>query len=117
MWMARAEARALHQEMFGADLRITSGMRPPTPGGSSLHPKGKAMDIGVWHRRPDGSRRFLTHDEQRAFAVELARRLGADFDIVTEGPAAMNPAYRNRAPHVHVEFDPKGRHAQRLVDQ
>jgi hypothetical protein len=117
MWMARVEARMLHREMFEADLRITSGMRPQTPGGSSLHPLGKAIDIGVWHIRQDGTTRFLTHAEQWAFAQQLQERLGEDFDVIIEGPAALDARYRTRQPHIHVEFDPKGRHAQRLVDQ
>jgi hypothetical protein len=115
MWMARAEARILHAEMFsGVEMTITSGMRKQSPGGSSLHPLGRAFDVRV--RAPDGSWE-MTAAEQWAFAAELAKRLGEDFDVVIEGPAATNPAYKSRVPHVHIEFDPKGRHAQRLVDQ
>lgn len=116
MWMARAEARALHVEMFDADLRITSGMRPQSPGGSSLHPRGRAMDVGVKFQREDGSWYHMTRGEQRAYARRLQAILGEDFDVVLEGPHALNPRYRNRVPHVHIEYDPKGRHAQRLVE-
>jgi len=108
MWMARAEARLLHEEMFGEDMTITSGMRRQSPGGSSLHPKGRAMDIRS---------RFMNHEQQRKFARRLQAILGEDFDVIVEGPAATNPRYRNRVPHIHVEYDPKGRHAQRLADQ
>lgn len=105
LWMARAEARTLHNEMFNQDLTITSGLRPRTLGGSSLHQVGKAMDLRSRH---------MTYKEQHAFADELNFRLGDDFDVIVEGPAATFDRYRNRAPHIHVEFDPKGRHAQRI---
>lgn len=108
MWMARAEARSLHVEMFQKDMTITSGMRKQSPGGSSLHPLGRAMDIRS---------RFMSHDEQREFAARLQATLGEDFDVIVEGPAATNARYRDRPPHIHVEYDPKGRHAQRLADQ
>ena len=109
MWMARMEARLLHEKMFERDMTITSGRRPPTPGGSSLHGKGRAMDIRV--REPDGTW-AMTTEQQRTYAERLAAILGEDFDVVVEGPAAVNPAYKARIPHIHVEYDPKGRHAQ-----
>lgn len=108
IWMARAEARALHNKIFDKDMTITSGMRRQSPGGSSLHPVGRAFDIRS---------RFMTHTEQRMFATELVRLLGEDFDVIVEGPAAVNARYINRVPHIHVEYDPKGRHAQRFADQ
>lgn len=108
MWMARMEARLLHFEMFRKRMTITSGMRPQSPGGSSLHPLGRAMDIRVWH---------MSHEEQREFAAELQRRLGEDFDVVVEGPAATSARYLDRPPHLHIEYDPKGRHAQRLTTE
>jgi hypothetical protein len=115
MWMARPEARILHAEMFpGVEMTITSGMRKQSPGGSSLHPLGRAFDVRV--RAPDGSW-AMTAEEQRAFAAELGKRLGEDFDVVVEGPAATSPRYLHRQPHIHIEYDPKGRHAQRMVDQ
>lgn len=108
MWMARAEARLLHRQMFNKDMTITSGMRPQSPGGSSLHAVGRAMDIRS---------RFMNTEQQRTFARLLWETLGEDFDVVVEGPAATSPRYRNRPAHIHVEYDPKGRHAQRLADQ
>ncbi len=108
MWMARVEARALHQEMFERDLTITSGMRSQRPGGSSLHPLGRAMDIRS---------RFMSDEEQWTFAKRLQRRLGEDFDVVVEGPANPDPRYYHRVPHIHVEYDPKDRHAQRLTGE
>ena len=114
MWMARAEARILHRQRFRADLRITSGMRPQSPGGSSLHPVGRAMDLGVRFQLDDGTWYHMKQAEQRAFARRLQGVLGEDFDVVVEGPASHDPRYRGRAPHIHVEYDPKGRHAQRV---
>ena len=102
MWMARTEARLLVREMFDEDLVITSGRRPATPGGSSLHQIGQAMDIR--------SREWPSSD-QRLFAEELQNRLGEDFDVIVEGPASLDPRYQQRVAHIHVEHDPKGRHA------
>lgn len=102
MWMARMEARLLHQEMTGKDLVITSARRPKRPGGSSKHGTGEAMDIRVWH--------LDSAQNQHRFADELGRRLGEDFDVIVEGPAARDVRYANRPPHIHVEYDPKGRH-------
>lgn len=101
MWMARVEARILQAEMFGTDLVITSGRRDPTPGGSSLHAEGRAMDVRS---------KEWAHEAQRRFAKELQRRLGEDFDVVVEGPAAEDPKYQKRPAHVHIEWDPKPPH-------
>ena len=101
MWAARVEARLLVREMFDEDLVITSGRRPMTPGGSSKHQTGEAMDIR--------SREWPSQD-QRAFATELGARLGEDFDVIVEGPASLDTKYQDRPPHVHVEYDPKNRH-------
>jgi hypothetical protein len=102
MWHARGEANALHREMFGAEMGVTSGRRPPTPGGSSLHGDGKAMDIRTKH---------LTQAQEAEFARKLQERLGEDFEVIIEGEFAPNEKYRNRPRHVHVEYQPKGRHA------
>jgi hypothetical protein len=102
MWVARTEARILVREMFDEDVVITSGRRPQTPGGSSLHQVGQAMDIRS---------REWSHDQQRALARELQDRLGEDFDVIVEGPASLSPRYQQRVPHIHIEYDPKGRHA------
>lgn len=99
MWYARGVAGALHRELTGKEGTITSGRRTASPGGSSLHPLGLALDIRVWA--------FETKEAVREFAAELSRRLGPDFDVIVEGPAATNPRYRNRPPHIHVEYDPK----------
>lgn len=101
LWYARGEARQLVREMFDEDLVITSGRRPQSPGGSSKHQTGEAMDLR--------SREWPV-PEQRAFATELQSRLGEDFDVIVEGPASLDPRYQQRVPHVHVEWDPKGRH-------
>lgn len=101
MWYARGEARTLVREMFDQDLVITSGRRPTTPGGSSKHQTGDAMDVR--------SREWAPQD-QRAFASALQDRLGEDFDVIVEGPASLDTRYQERPPHVHIEHDPKGRH-------
>lgn len=101
LWYVRLEARLLIREMFDEDMVITSGRRPPTPNGSSLHGRGQAMDIRS---------REWPAPEQRAFASALQDRLGEDFDVVVEGPAALDTRYQDRPPHIHVEWDPKGRH-------
>ena len=103
MWMAREVARALHVEMTNKDLVITSGRRPKTPGGSSKHETGEAMDIRVWY--------LDSAQNQHNYADELRTRLGEDFDVIVEGPASRDPRYADRVPHIHVEYDPKGRHA------
>ena len=108
MWMARVEARILVAEMFDDDLVITSGRRPTSPGGSSKHQTGEAMDV---RSKEWGAA------SQRMFADKLRRRLGEDFDVIVEGPAAEDAKYltfpdgKPRPPHIHVEWDPKGRHA------
>lgn len=102
MWMARMEARLLVREMFNQDVVITSGRRPQTPGGSSLHAVGRAMDVRS---------REWTGPDQRKFAEALQDRLGEDFDVIVEGPASLDPRYQERVPHIHIEHDPKGRHA------
>lgn len=101
MWYARGEARHLVREMFDEDVVVTSGRRPASPGGSSRHQIGEAMDIR--------SREWAAPD-QRAFATELQARLGEDFDVIVEGPASLDQRYQERVAHVHVEYDPKGRH-------
>ena len=108
MWMARVEARILMNELEGRDVVITSGRRAPTPGGSSLHAHGLAMDIR--------SRDFGSASRIWAYANELQSRLGEDFDVIVEGPAARDARYKDRAPHIHIEYDPKGRHASKLAD-
>lgn len=114
MWMARAETRALHVAMTGRDLVITSGRRKRTPGGSSLHPDGRAMDIRQWYLRDTrygGSREKLYE-----FVRKLREILGEDFDVVIEGPDAEDEKYRDRQPHIHIEYQPKGRHAEVFAD-
>jgi len=103
MWMAREVARALHVEMTNKDLVITSGRRPKTRGGSSKHETGEAMDIRVWY--------LDSPQNQHRYADELSARLGEDFDVIVEGPAARLERYHDRVAHIHVEYDPKGRHS------
>ena len=57
--------------------------------------------------------RQRTHAQQREFAARLQAILGKEeFDVIVEGPAAISSRYRDRVPHIHVEYDPKGRHAR-----
>ncbi len=107
MWYARGMAEQLHREMFNHELVVTSGRRPQTPGGSSKHIDGDAMDVRT---------RDKTREEEFAFATALALRLGEDFDVIIEGKFAIHSRYRSRVRHVHVEYDPKGRHAPVMVE-
>jgi hypothetical protein len=107
MWAARIEARLLVREMFGEDLVITSGRRKATPGGSSLHLDGRAMDIRSKH---------WPAEAQRRFADKLQDILGEDFEVIVEGPASMDVRYQHRIPHIHIEYQPKGKHAERFTE-
>jgi len=107
LWMARETVRTIYADVFERDLVITSAMRPQRPGGSSLHPKGRAMDIRT---------RDLQVSEIQFLADAVREALGEDFDVVIEGRGGVG-RYRNRPDHIHIEYDPKGRHAQRLADQ
>ena len=99
LWYARAVINQAHLERFGIPGTITSAFREQTPGGSSLHPLRRAMDVRT-HDMPDDT-------VIRVFAEMIASRLGPDFDVVVEGPASPNPALHDRQPHIHVEYDPK----------
>lgn len=105
MWMARETCRQVYWRVFGRDMVITSAMRPKSPGGSSLHPQGRALDLRT---------RDLTTAEARYLTRQIAEALGEDFDVILEGWQSTDSRLRNRAPHIHVEYDPKGRHAQEL---
>lgn len=85
------------QAICGRDAVCTSARRPQTQGGSSLHPKGKAVDL----RTID-----LDVETQRDYARAVSALLGPMFDVVLEGPAAFDERYRDRVAHLHVEFDP-----------
>jgi len=87
---------AIRMDMFGDEGTCTSSLRPPTPGGSGLHPLGLARDYRT---------RGLTHAEQRRFAARVREVLDNRFDVILEGPASEVPRYQNRAPHLHVELD------------
>ena len=113
MWSARFEAAHVHRTIFDREMVITSGRRPATPGGSSKHQTGEAMDIRV--REPDGSW-GMSNSQQREYARILRVRLGPDFDVIVEGSAAEDGRYADRPPHIHVEYDPKGRHLTEQVD-
>ena len=108
---AKAIIDEVHKEYTGYEATCTSARRAPNPGGSSLHAHGKALDLRTWAFGPadtaDGKARV------RRFAADLRKRLGNDYDVIVEGPAAENPKYltytdgKPRAPHIHVEHDPK----------
>lgn len=106
LWMARETVRAVYKDIFDRDYVITSAMRPQSPGGSSLHPKGRAMDIRT---------RDLQVSEITYLAEQIREALGEDFDVVVEGRGGYG-RYRGRPDHIHIEHDPDGRHAQRLAD-
>lgn len=96
MWMARMVTDTVYREETGVGATITSARRTATPGGSSLHPKGRAIDVRVWG---------MTQHQQRRTAELIRDRLGPGFDVIVEGPAAENPAYKHRAPHIHIEYE------------
>lgn len=98
MWMARMVIDQLHREETERGAVITSAYRDQKPGGSSLHPQKRALDLRVWFLRD--------HDHEREFARKLRDRLGPDYDVVVEGPAAEYDQYKSRPPHIHVEYDP-----------
>ncbi len=97
MWYARAVIGELHRELYGHPGTITSALRPQSNGGSSLHPAGRAIDVRVWSMRDA--------QEQQKFAREARLRLGDRFDVIVEGPAAELPQYKDRPPHIHIEWD------------
>jgi hypothetical protein len=98
MWYARAVINQVHYDLFQYGATCTSGFREQSPGGSSLHLTGKAMDVRTKH---------LNEGQLRQFAEMVKIRLGRDFDVVIEGPFATNPKYKDRPPHLHIEWDPK----------
>lgn len=106
LWYARGVAEQLHREKFGSELGITSGRRKP---GAvySRHQDGLAMDLRT---------RDMTKEVEAAFAAELRVRLGEDFDVIVEGEFASDPKHRSKPRHIHVEYDPKGRHAETFVE-
>jgi hypothetical protein len=106
MWHARGVAADVYREMFGEEMGITSGRRKATAV-RSLHAEGKAMDIRTKH---------LTQEQEADLAVKLRERLGEDFDVVVEGDFAPDPKHRTKPRHIHVEHDPKGRHAEVFVE-
>ena len=108
MWYARAVVDAVHVEMTGQVATCTSGYRLQTPGGSSLHPLKRAMDIRTWLFGEPSS--DLGRESVRKFAAVLRRRLGDDFDVIVEGKAAEDAKYVDRPPHVHIEYE-GGRYA------
>lgn len=96
MWYARAVTDNVYWDLFNRTPVITSARRPTSPGGSSLHPKGKALDLRT---------RDLKQAETRALAKILQERLGPDFFVLIEGPHATNDKYRDRDPHIHVQYN------------
>lgn len=98
MWYARGVVDVAHREATGGiGATCTSAFRPGDP---KLHGSKEALDVRIWA--------FPSADKVRAFAADLRDRLGPDFDVVVEGPAAENPAYKDRSPHIHIEHDPRG---------
>lgn len=98
IWFALGYAARLHEEMFVSPLVAVSMLDGVHPGGAShtsLHYAGKAIDIRT---------RELTQEQKQNFHNRLQSALAQHgFDCVAEGPP-----WNERAPHEHVEFDPKG---------
>lgn len=98
MLFVEAVIDPLTQRMFGREAVCTSGRRTSTPGGSSLHPHGLALDLRTIDQPPE---------LQRAYADAVAQLLGEEYDVVLEGPASLDDRYRSRVAHLHVEYDPR----------
>lgn len=105
---------AVHIEETGVEATCTSAFRPQSPGGSSLHPRKQACDLRTWAFGDPFTQGGK--DRVRAFAKKLRARLGPDYDVVVEGPAAERERYATqeayeavtkRIPHVHWEYDPR----------
>jgi len=82
--------------LTGERAVMTSSVRPPTPGGSSLHPLGLARDYRT---------KYFIPSMQREIADKVREILDSRFDVVLEGPASPSPKYRDRVAHLHVELD------------
>jgi hypothetical protein len=85
MAVAYTIAAVVFWEQAGASCWITSGS-DGKHGHTSLHYKGKALDLRTKHLRPE-----QVHPVWKA----LKAALGTQFDVVLESD------------HIHVEFDPK----------
>ncbi len=113
IWVARFYVQEQFEKWTGKEFVVTSGPRPQRPGGSSKHGTGEAFDFRIRDQ-------FVDCDDVRAFSLHLQRQLGDDFDVVLEGPDAFLNRYRYfpngdpRPPHIHVEYDPKGRLAEMI---
>lgn len=87
------------RRIFGREAICTSARRQASPGGSSLHYEGLAIDL-------------RTRDQpaalQRLYADQVQKLYGPGFDVVLEGPASLDDRYRDRQPHLHIEWDPDG---------
>lgn len=104
----------VHREMTGSDATCTSAYRSQTPGGSSLHPFKRAVDLRTWAFGDPTTN--AGKKQTRDFAKRLRAKLGSDYDVIVEGPAAEKAYYEKRAPHVHVEWDPKPPKAEPQAD-
>lgn len=102
MWHARSVVDRVTREFVDRNAVITSGRREAV-GAFSWHHVGRALDLRV---------RDMTAAQQRDYARRLREELGPDFEVILEGPHAPDPRYRDRPPHVHVEWDPRAFYAQ-----
>ncbi len=84
MAIAAAVADSVYTEL-GVNCVITSG-RDSKHGDGSLHYLGHALDLRI---------RNMTAKQVVEAHIQLANRLGAQYDVVLESN------------HIHVEFDPK----------
>lgn len=98
IWYQRGIIDQIFRREVGRDAVLTSSVRVPSIGGSSLHPYGMADD---WRTRD------LTHEMQRSIAEAVREELPESFDVVLEGPASRIPRLQTRDPHLHVEYQPK----------
>ena len=102
MWHARGVADQVHYEMTGEEATCTSAHRPGDP---KKHGSKEALDLRTWKFGDPNT--DLGKASVRKFAEKLRWRLGPDYDVVIEGPAAESEKYKDRDPHLHVEYDPR----------
>lgn len=104
MWIARDVVERTYQAVFGFEAVLTSARRPTSPGGSSKHTKGLAIDVRVWdlNKAPGVP---LTKHQQRDVAARLRTALGPDYLVLIEGPAAEIDKYLKRPPHLHIQYN------------
>lgn len=92
MWDARRVVDDVYRDHVGHGVTLTSARRS----GTGLHAKGRAIDVRIWG---------MSQAQVRRVASDIRDRLGPDFDVVIEGPAAEDHRYLHNPPHIHIEYE------------